>query len=133
MTPHDNRLEAELSDADARLIQRMKTATEPPPLSERTLRSLRTGRLDRPVWRPWTIGASAPLAAATLTAALALLLLLSPRGEQLTETTEPLSFGTEGGWNYELFAPPEFDRFSLVYEDEMLLPVEYAAFEYWVD
>lgn len=133
MTPHDNRFEAGLSDADVRWVERMKTLMEAPPLSESTLRSLRTGGLGRPVARSWMIRASMPLAAGTLAAALILLTSLSPRGQTTTSTTQALSFGTEGEWNYELFAPPEFDEFSLAYRDEMLLPVEYAAFEYWVD
>ncbi len=133
MTPDDRPFDAGLSHADTRLVGLMKTQMEPPPLSESTLRSLRTGGRDRPMPRPWIIRASMPLAAGTLAGILALVLWLSPGGQETTSTAEAPSFGTEGGWNYELFAPPEFDEFSHAYDDEMLLPVEYAALENWLD
>ncbi len=44
-----------------------------------------------------------------------------------------VSFGPEGGWNYELFAPREFDGAGLGPREELRLPVEYAALEHWVD
>ncbi len=130
MSRDPNRFETELSAADARFVEEMKVHMQPPPLSESMLRSLRTGqpRHERP--RPWSLQASVPLAAAALAASLGLLVLFSPRTQL---PTEALSVGAEGGWNYELFAPPELDLFSRTYDDEIILPVEYAAFEYWVD
>lgn len=133
MTPHDEPFDVGLSDADARLIELMKTQMEPPPLSEGTLRLLRTGDIDRPMPRPWIMRASMPWAAGTLAVSLALLLWISPVGQGTTSTSEALSFGTEGGWNYELFAPSEFDEFSHAYNDEMLLPAEYVALANWLD
>lgn len=130
MARDQNRFEAELSAADTHLIKEMTAHTQPPPLSESMLRSLRTGRPRTQAPKPRFRSSSIPWAATALAASLGLFVLLSPRTQPAPQA---LSFGVEGGWNYELFAPPEFDPFSRIYDNEMLLPVEYAALEHWVD
>ncbi|MCH2187098.1 hypothetical protein MK280_14630 [Myxococcota bacterium] len=131
-----NRKESEhrLAGTDSDLLGLIKRySDEPPALSlpfQRSLREIPSRNNLGKERRSFLSGQS--LAACAIAAALSVILFSLPK-----KTPDPLSneslFGDRAtNWNYQLFAPPEFDEFNTVYQSELTLPSEYHALEYWV-
>lgn len=134
MARNRNRMEVQLADSETSLLSLIRTEVQEPPAPSISLqRSLREIPLrqprDKQRQRAW---ARAHMGLGALAAAIALLLLAAPpdRPHRVPEASpfEQLS----GQWNYELFAPQEFEPLDPVYHSEFSLPPGYDALDYWV-
>jgi hypothetical protein len=134
MIRNEHRDEAPLPSTDARLIGFIKShSDEPPspsPALRRSLREISSGAARTS--KPRSTFAERSLAAGAIAAILAVLLFSLPETQPHTFSNESLFADHGASWNYELFAPPEFDELNMVYQSEFTLPSEYNALEYWV-
>ena len=126
--------EVRLPGTDSDLLSLIQShADEPPALSLDFQRSLREipSRASSDNKR-WSFFSGQSLAAGAIAAVLSVILFSLP-GAQTDPLSDESLFGKRTtNWEYQLFAPPEFDEFNTVYQSELTLPSEYHALEYWV-
>ncbi len=134
MTRNEYHDEIRLSGTDARLIDFIKSHSHEPPSPSFTLRRSLREIPSGPAPRSKRLSAFAErsLAAGAIAAVVAFLLLSLPKTQPDSFSDESLFGDRRPNWNYELFAPPEFDELNTVYQSEFTLPSGYHALEYWV-
>ena len=134
MTRNKNEYEVRLPGTDSDLISLIKSHSDEPPAwsldFERSLREI-PSRANSDNKR-WSFLSGQSLAAGAIAAVLSVIVFSLP-GTQTDPLSDESLFGKRTtNWEYQLFAPPEFDEFNTIYQSELTLPSEYDALEYWV-
>lgn len=134
MTRKNYHDEVRLSGTDSHLIGFIKSHSHTPPSPsitlQRSLRGIPSGPTPRSKRR--SALAEGSLTAGAIAAIVAFLFFSLPETQSDSFPDESLFGDRKANWNYELFAPLEFDELNTVYQSEFPLPSGYDALEYWV-
>lgn len=131
MKPEENLAHQSPPVSDGALIALINTQLESPKLSNHLERSIKNIASEpTPIPFRW-ITAGISIAGGIFLTVFSLLnpTQLPTQNEQMF--ADDLFIGMEGGWEYELFAPREFEVFAESNTVRLALPRQYAALESW--